>query len=55
MKKLILTAMVIFTMLTISCENTSTEVETISTEDLMAIDSIIATLDSTSIVDTITK
>ena len=49
MKKLILTAAV-FTMFIISCETTPTEIETIST-----VDSTIITLDSLSIVDTITK
>jgi hypothetical protein len=54
MKKLILTA-VVFTMLTVSCETTPTEVETLSTTDSMSIDSTIITLDSLSIVDTIAK
>ena len=54
MKKLILTAAV-FTMFIVSCETTSTEVETISTSDSMPVDSTIITLDSLSIVDTIAK
>jgi hypothetical protein len=54
MKKLILTA-IAFTMFTVSCETTPTEVETLSTTDSMSIDSIITTLDSLSIVDTIAK
>ena len=54
MKKLILTA-VVFTMFTVSCETTSTEVETISTTDSMLVDSTIITLDSLSIIDTIAK
>jgi hypothetical protein len=54
MKKLILTA-VVFTMLTVSCETTPTEVETLSTIDSMSIDSTITALDSLSIVDTIAK
>ena len=54
MKKLILTA-VVFTMFTVSCETTPTEVETLSTADSMSIDSTITTLDSLSVVDTIAK
>jgi hypothetical protein len=52
MKNLILTAAVLFAMLTVSCETTSTEVETISTTDSMSIDSTITTLDSLSVVET---
>jgi hypothetical protein len=55
MKKLILAAVVIFTMFTVSCETTPTEVETISTLDSMSVDSTVNTLDSISIVDTIAK
>jgi hypothetical protein len=55
MKKLILAAIVIVTMLTVSCETTPTEVETLSTIDSMSIDSTITALDSLSIVDTIAK
>ena len=55
MKNLILAAVVIFTMLTVSCETTPTEVETLSTADSMSIDSTITTLDSLSVVDTIAK
>jgi hypothetical protein len=55
MKKLILAAIVIVTMLTVSCETTPTEVETPSTTDSMPVDSTIITLDSLSIVDTIAK
>jgi hypothetical protein len=52
MKKLILAAAVIVTMLTVSCETTPTQVETTSTIDSMSIDSTITTLDSLSIADT---
>ena len=55
MKKLILAAVVTFTMFAVSCETISTEVETISTVDSMSIDSTITTLDSISVVDTIAK
>ena len=54
MKKLILTAAV-FAMFIVSCETTSTEVETLSTIDSISIDSTITALDSLSIVDTIAK
>lgn len=54
MKKLILTAAV-FTMFVISCETTPTQVETTSTLDSLTVDSTIITLDSLSVVDTVTK